>query len=182
MNNNVLQEARQDSLKNLDDNSLSTLGMRCQDLRDVNSQIKDLEEQLKDLKESERKLSEEIIPAILHEKNLSSVVLKDGTKGTTKVEYRARIKDEYKEFCFNWLRQNNYGDLIKNNFNIVFNMGDDAKTKALKEFIARQGLNAEHKEDVHWKTLSAFAEEQTVKGVSLPEEFGLYVSNKTKLV
>jgi hypothetical protein len=43
-------------------------------------------------------------------------------------------------------------------------------------------LNAEHKEDVHWKTLSAFAEEQTVKGVSLPEEFGLYVSNKTKLV
>ena len=79
MNNNVLQEARQDSLKNLDDNSLSTLGMRCQDLRDVNSQIKDLEEQLKDLKESERKLSEEIIPAILHEKNLSSVVLKDGT-------------------------------------------------------------------------------------------------------
>ena len=52
MNNNVLQEARQDSLKNLDDNSLSTLGMRCQDLRDVNSQIKDLEEQLKDLKDS----------------------------------------------------------------------------------------------------------------------------------
>ena len=38
------------------------------------------------------------------------------------------------------------------------------------------------KEDVHYQTLKAFVTEQHKKGVSLPDEFGVYVANKTKLV
>ncbi len=61
-------------------------------------------------------------------------------------------------------------------------MGEDAQAIKLKTAIQDLGMVGTEKEDVHYQTMKAFVTEQHKKGVSLPDEFGVYVANKTKLV
>ena len=61
-------------------------------------------------------------------------------------------------------------------------MGEDKDAVNLKEQIQKLGLVCAEKEDVHYQTLKAFVGEQHQKGVNLPDEFGVHVANKTKIV
>ena len=61
-------------------------------------------------------------------------------------------------------------------------MGEDKDALQLKKQIEELGLVCAEKEDVHYQTLKAFVGEQHRKGVSLPDEFGVHVANKTKIV
>ena len=73
-------------------------------------------------------------------------------------------------------------DLIKNNVAVSFGMGEDEDAAKLKKQIEGLGLVCTEKEDVHWKTMKSFVTEQHNKGVDLPDEFGVHVANKTKIV
>jgi len=61
-------------------------------------------------------------------------------------------------------------------------MGEDQDAVNLKKQIEELGLVCAEKESVHYQTLKAFVGEQHHKGVSLPNEFGVHVANKTKIV
>ena len=61
-------------------------------------------------------------------------------------------------------------------------MGEDQDAVDLKKQIDELGLVCAEKEDVHYQTLKAFVGEQHRKGVNLPDEFGVHVANKTKIV
>ena len=87
-----------------------------------------------------------------------------------------------RSYCYAWLRDNGYGDLVKSNVTVAFAMGEDAQAVKLKAAIQDLGMVSTDKEDVHYQTMKAFVTEQHKKGVSLPDEFGVYVANKTKLV
>jgi len=80
------------------------------------------------------------------------------------------------------LRDNHFGDLIKNDVSVSFGRGEDNDAEKLVEHIEGLGLVHKQKESVHYQTLKAFATEQHQKGASLPDEFGVHVANKTKLV
>ena len=59
-------------------------------------------------------------------------------------------------------------------------MGEDAQAVKLKGAIQDLGMVGT-KRRCYYQTMKAFVTEQH-KGVSLPDEFGVYVANKTKLV
>lgn len=171
-----------DVFNDVDDTSLKALADKCQLLELAEKKVAELEDQLKERKEAARKLSEEEIPQFLAEKGLSSITLTNGTEVKISEEVRPGVKVADRAFCYAWLRDNGYGDLIKNNVSVSFAMGEDAQAVKLKAAIQDLGMVGTEKEDVHYQTMKAFVTEQHKKGVSLPDEFGVYVANKTKLV
>ena len=171
-----------DVFNDVDDTSLKALADKCQLLELAEKKVAELEDQLKERKEAARKLSEEEIPQFLAEKGLSSITLTNGTEVKITEEVRPGVKVADRPFCYAWLRDNGYGDLIKNNISVSFGMGEDSQALKLKSAIHHLGMVSSEKEDVHYQTMKAFVTEQHKKGVSLPDEFGVYVANKTKLV
>ena len=171
-----------DVFQDVDDSSLKALADKCKILEFTEEEIVQLEDQLKEKKEAARKLSEEDIPQFLAEKGLSSITLDNGTEVKISEEVRPGVKVADRPFCYAWLRDNGYGDLIKNNISVSFGMGEDSQALKLKSAIHHLGMVGTEKEDVHYQTMKAFVTEQHKKGVSLPDEFGVYVANKTKLV
>ena len=171
-----------DVFQDVDDSSLKALADKCKILEFTEEEIVQLEDQLKEKKEAARKLSEEDIPQFLAEKGLSSITLDNGTEVKITEEVRPGVKVADRPFCYAWLRDNGYGDLIKNNISVSFGMGEDSQALKLKSAIHHLGMVSSEKEDVHYQTMKAFVTEQHKKGVSLPDEFGVYVANKTKLV
>jgi len=171
-----------DVFNDVDDTSLKALADKCQLLELAEKKVAELEDQLKERKEAARKLSEEEIPQFLAEKGLSSITLTNGTEVKISEEVRPGVKVADRAFCYAWLRDNGYGDLIKNNISVSFGMGEDSQALKLKSAIHHLGMVGTEKEDVHYQTMKAFVTEQHKKGVSLPDEFGVYVANKTKLV
>ena len=171
-----------DVFQDVDDSSLKALADKCKILEFTEEEIVQLEDQLKEKKEAARKLSEEDIPQFLAEKGLASITLDNGTEVKITEEVRPGVKVADRPFVYSWLRDNGYGDLIKNNVSVSFGMGEDSQAIKLKAAIQDLGMVGTEKEDVHYQTMKAFVTEQHKKGVSLPDEFGVYVANKTKLV
>ena len=171
-----------DVFQDVDDSSLKALADKCKILEFTEEEIVQLEDQLKEKKEAARKLSEEDIPQFLAEKGLSSITLDNGTEVKITEEVRPGVKVANRPYVYSWLRDNGYGDLIKNNVSVSFGMGEDSQAIKLKAAIQDLGMVGQEKEDVHYQTMKAFVTEQHKKGVSLPDEFGVYVANKTKLV
>ena len=176
---NVLEK---DHLTPVDDVSLKALAQKCNKLEDLQTEINQQEQNIKSLKEKQRKLSEEEIPTFLQEKGLTSIRLNNGTEVSVSEDIKPGVLVANRSFCYQWLRDNGFGDLIKNIVSVNFGMGEDKDALQLKKQIEELGLVCAEKEDVHYQTLKAFVGEQHRKGANLPDEFGVHVANKTKIV
>jgi len=162
--------------------SLKALSQKCNKLEALQTEINQQEQNIKALKEKQRKLSEEEIPTFLQEKGLTSIRLNNGTEVSVAEDIKPGVLVANRSFCYQWLRDNGFGDLIKNIVSVNFGMGEDQDAVNLKKQIEELGLVCSEKEDVHYQTLKAFVGEQHRKGASLPDEFGVHVANKTKIV
>ena len=172
----------EEDLVSADDLSLKALAQKCSKLEALETEIDQAEDNIKTLKEQQRKLSEEEIPNFLIEKGLTSIKLSSGAEVSVVEDIKPGVTIANKNFCWNWLREQGHGDLIKNNVAVSFGMGEDESAKQLKAAIIELGMACTEKEDVHYQTLKAFVSEQHRKGALLPDEFGIHVANKTKIV
>ena len=83
--------------------------------------------------------------------------------------------------CFDWLRQNNSGDLIKQQIVIEAGRGEEAKASRVKAGLDKAGIDYKNTESVHGSTLKAFVKEQLEKehtegAAPFPEKlFGVHV-------
>ena len=91
--------------------SLSNYVIQLQKLED---EIKVEEEKLKQKKEVADRISEQVIPEIMESMKLKTMKLSDGSAIEVKEIYSATIPVDKREGAFNWLRENDLGDLIKN--------------------------------------------------------------------
>ena len=83
---------------------------------------------------------------------------------------------------FNWLRENNHGDLIKNNVSLTFGRNQDNEAKSIVDDLRKKGHNVKQAEKVEPMTLKAFVREQIEKGKDVPADlFGVYVATRTKI-
>lgn len=154
----------------------------CKKLTSQNEKVEELEKQKKEAEEEQRRLSEEVIPTLMQQAGVSAITLDDGTSVQVSPYYYAKISEANKDDCFKWLRDNNHGDLIKNNLSVSFGKGEDANAVNLKSSLEKQGHVVDQKQDVHWQTLRGFVKEQIEKNKTIPSEmFGLYIANRTKL-
>jgi hypothetical protein len=167
---------------NIKTDEVKEISQACQKLTSQNKKVEDLQNLLKQEEEESRRLSEEVIPTLMQQAGVSSIKLEDGSSVEVSPYYYAKIPEDKKGEAFDWLRQNNFGDLIKNNVSVSFSKGEDSNAAELKAILEAKGLVVDQKQDIHWQTLRGFVREQMEKNQNIPSEmFGLYVANRTKI-
>ena len=166
----------------LDTTAMEDIATACNKLLDIQKEVSALEDQLKKKKEQELKLSEQDIPNLMQKAGAASIKLTDGTAVEIKPYYGARIPASRTEEAFNWLRENNFADLIKNNVTLTFGRNEDNMAKSIVDDLRNKGHNVKQAEKVEPMTLKAFVREQIEKGKDVPADlFGVYVATRTKL-
>ena len=181
---NIRDEMVKDSKDLLDSVEVTNLADECQKLKDTEDMIKSAEQHLKDLKTKADDIGSRVIPELLAEQGLTSLKLADGSSVSVKKEYRCTLpKDDSKrEQCYKWLRDNQLGDIIKNNVSVTFGRGEDDKAKQLLDLAVANGFDPQQKSDVSWNTLTALFRERIESGLDMPSEvFSTWIKDKTKI-
>jgi hypothetical protein len=151
-------------------------------LIETQKEVAVLEEKLKALKETERGLSEQSIPNLMQEAGYSEMKLVDGTAISVKPFYAASISKAKEEEAFDWLRDNGYGDLIKNNVVLQFGKAQDKDANNLVNELKSKGHNVSQKMKVEPMTLKAFVRNEIEQGKSVPMDLlGVFIGNKTTI-
>ena len=175
------EEDKQDLMEQTDINSLS---MHVEKLTDLQKSIEHTEKQVKDLKAQYDKISQEVIPNILAEQGLQSLKLADGTMLDVSKKYSCTLPKDpaKKEAAYQWLRDNDLGDIIKNEVAVAFGVGEDDKAEQMLNLAAKQGYEPVQKSKVEPMTLKALYRERVEAGLDMPSDlFHLFVRDETKL-
>ena len=181
---NIRDEMVKDSKDLLDSVEVTNLADECQKLKDTEDMIKSAEQHLKDLKAKADDIGSRVIPELLAEQGLTSIKLADGSSVSVKKEYRCTLPkdDSRREQCYKWLRDNQLGDIIKNNVSVTFGRGEDDKAKQLLDLAVANGFDPQQKSDVSWNTLTALFRERIESGLDMPSEvFSTWIKDKTKI-
>jgi hypothetical protein len=184
MSEDVRDMMLEDSKDLLDTVEVTTIAAECIKLKAKEDEIAALEEQVKNKKAEADDISSRVIPELLAEQGLSEIKLDDGSKVAVKKEYRCTLpKDEVKrEQCYEWLRNEKLGDIIKNNIFVTFGKGEDDKAKQLLNLAAENGYEPQQKSDVAWMTLTALFRERIEAGLDMPSDvFNTWIKDKTKI-
>jgi hypothetical protein len=152
------------------------LAEKNQEAIDCVEKIEQLEFQLSQLKDKYRFLTEEEMPSIMDELGVSSVTLSSGKKVSLDSSIHTQIAAANREAAHSWLRDNDMGDIIKNEVVVKFTRSQDNVVAEITSVAENLGLSYDRKESVHPQTLKAFVKEQMSQGKQLPPElFGIYI-------
>ena len=163
-------------------NNAETLSSHVLELQKLEDEIKMDEERLSQKKTQADKLSQQVIPEIMDSMKLKTMKLKDGSAIEVKEIYSATIPLDKREGAFNWLRNNDLGDLIKNEITVSFGRNEDNKASEYANLAESNGYQPVQKLKVEPMTLKALYRERVEKELDLPSEhFNLFKGNKTKI-
>ena len=163
-------------------NSMGKIGAVANDIADTDKEISDIEKQLKKKRDYKKHLSENVLPNLFAEVGLSELKLSDGRLIKVGNYYGASIKEDKKQAAFTWLRNNGFGDLVKNQVSCSFGRNEDEKARGLSQYLDEQGYESSQREWVEPSTLRAFIREQHEAGSQLPMDLlGAYVGQKTTI-
>ena len=116
-------------------------------------------------------------------KNNQNLVIKTGTDAIEIKEiYSATIPVDKRDGAFNWLRNNDLGDLIKNEITVSFGRNEDNKAQQYAVLAQGQGFEPVQKLKVEPMTLKALVRERLESGQEMPSDlFNVFAGNRTKV-
>ena len=162
--------------------NLGKIGAVATDVAETDKEINEIKEQLKKKEDYRKKLSEEVLPSLFAEVGLSELKLSDGRLISVKDYYGASIKPEKRAMAYAWLRNNGFGDLVKNQVSCSFGRNEDGKARGLIDILDEKGFQSSQREWVEPSTLRAFVREQYEAGIELPMDLlGAFVGHKTTI-
>ena len=162
------EQDRQTTLTKVDD--AKSLANQVLKLKSMEDDLAKKEDAIKKLKKDIEVISGEVIPTMMQEMNLSSLKLEDGSSVEVKPVYGASISPAKKEEAFNWLRNHNLGDLIKNEITVSFGRNEDNKAIAYANLAQGQGYQPVQKLKVEPMTLKALVRERLESGQEMPTD------------
>jgi hypothetical protein len=181
----LIDEMQGDSKSDLhlpDDSGLSSVAKIADQIVAKQTEVKSLEEDLKKAKAKLLKLTDEELPSAMQELNISEFKLGDGSQVTLKPTYGARISEENRDAAFEWLRQRNEADIIKNTVTVRFNREQDNEAQALVDDLILRQMTPEQKSEVHPGTLRSWAKGRIEDGKELDMElFGVWVGQRAEI-
>ena len=167
------------SVEQVDQKGLTSVAGLARQIRDKEVKIEALEKSLKESKKALQKLTDEEMPAMLAEIGISSFSLDDGSTVEVKQTYGASILVQNRPTAFEWLRDHQYDDIIKNTVLCQFGRGEDDQASAFSAFAETQGFIPQQKTEIHPQTLRAFVKERCEAGEEFPMElFGAWVGQR----
>jgi len=162
--------------------NIQSLADQVERLNTFQKQIETQEEALKQKKKDFEHLSAEVIPTMMAEMGLSHLKLMDGSSVDVKPNYSASITIANKDAAFQWLRDNNLGDIIKNEISVSFGRNEDNKAADYASLASERGYQPTQKLKVEPMTLKALVRERIENGKEMPTElFNVFVGNKTTI-
>ena len=162
--------------------NIQSLADQVEKLEDLEARLKLQEDEIKGTKAQIQKVSGDIIPTMMSEMGLAELKLHDGSHLKVSTSYKAHITEANKEAAFNWLRENNLGDIIKNEISVSFGNNEDNKAADYAELAKSQGLQPTQKMKVESMTLKALVRERIEAGKEMPTEiFGVFPQTKTTI-
>ena len=178
---NIDFEADQEKMLGKTEN-FQSLADQVEKLNILDQEVEVLEKSLKQKKKNFEHLSGEVIPTMMAEMGLSHLKLMDGSSVDVKPNYSANITIANREAAFNWLRENNLGDIIKNEISVSFGRNEDNKAADYAVLAEGQGYQPTQKLKVEPMTLKALVRERIEAGKEMPTElFNVFVGNKTTI-
>jgi len=173
------QDSGSSALETLDQESLGSVAGLAKAIKTKEELIESLEQTLKEEKKALIKMTDEDLPTMLMELGMQSLTLDDGSDVTVKQTYGASIRVDDRPAAHEWLRDNGYDDIIKNQVLCVFGRGEDDMASAFQALASQQGYAAEQKTEIHPQTLRAFVKERVENGDDFPMElFGAWVGQR----
>ena len=178
---NIDFEQDQEKLLNKTGN-IQSLADQVEKLDNLAKEIEAAEDVLKQRKKNYDYLSSEVIPTMMAEMGLSHLKLMDGSSVDVKPNYSASITIANKDAAFQWLRDNNLGDIIKNEISVSFGRNEDNKAADYASLASERGYQPTQKLKVEPMTLKALVRERLENGKEMPTElFNVFVGNKTTI-
>jgi hypothetical protein len=179
--NNLIQEMEKDAAS-VPVNTMGKIGAVATDIADTQEEISKLKEQLQKKEDYERKLSREVLPSLFSEVGLSELKLADGRKIKVSEYYTATPLKENRAKVYTWLRNNGFGDLVKNQVTCSFGRNEEEKASGLLSHLSEKGYQSTQREWVEPSTLRAFVREQYEVGKELPMDLlGAFIGHKTTI-
>ena len=180
MSNIDFEKDQTDVLSHTQD--ISRLATKVKDLQTLENEIDALEDRLKNTKRDLEILSGDVIPTMMAEMGLTQLKLMDGSSVDVKPYYAASITVKNREAAYKWLRENDLGDIIKNDVTVSFGRNEDNKAADYANLAQSQGYQPTQKLKVEPMTLKALVRERIEKGIEMPMDiFNVFVGNRTKL-
>ena len=140
------------------------------------------EDTLKEEKAKLEDLSQNTIPDLMEELGQSRCKTSTGIEVTIAPKLRARISDETRLEAVAWLRDNRLDNLLKNEFKLNLNKGQEDKAAELRTQLDSLGLSYQNKLNVAHQTLGKFIRERDEEGLHTPEEiFNIYRYREAKI-
>ena len=170
-------------LKNLQDDDLSGLSKLIQRQMQLDTMIEDMDQAAKELKRERDILSQETIPTKMQELGINETTMKDGSKVTVKEGFHCRIPKAREDEALQYLKDNDLGDIIKNQVATSFGTGEDNMAGDLAGYIQQNyGITPDVKKSVHPSTLKATLKKRHEEGLSDPDDlFGIFIRPETKI-
>jgi len=127
------------------------------------------------------RVEREDLPELMREVGLSHLTLTNGVEVIVSEEVTASITEERRAAAHAWLREHNFGGLIKTLVTVPFGRGEEEDARRLASRIAEEHEVA-LTETVHPQTLKAFVKEQVEDGKPLPFDlFGVHPFSRAKI-
>ena len=179
-------------------NSLGAVTDLGQKMFDIEREIEDLQTLLEQKKQNLKKLAEQDLPDLMQELNMRDFTLNNGAKceveditsgsiPSATAIMRAKPEDRSElelrqQQCFDWLRSNNAGSMIKSNVEVQFAKDEDKACNEFTEELRKRNMFYRRSTGVHHKSLNSFIKEQLADGKDVPHDlFKIYVGRKAKL-
>ena len=113
---------------------------------------------------------------------MQKFTLTDGSEISVKPIYAASIPVDRREEAFEWLRDHEFGDLVKNNVTVTFGRGEDEDARDFVDFCDAQGFVPSQTEKVEPSTLKAWLRERVEAGDPIPLDlFGAFISQRATI-
>ena len=174
------EQDQQNTIQKTD--GIQSLADQVERLEALQKRLELQEDNIKSTKKELDHLSGEVIPTMMAEMGLSHLKLVDGSSVDVKPNYSASITIANKEAAFGWLRENNLGDIIKNEISVSFGRNEDNKAADYAVLAEGQGYQPQQKLKVEPMTLKALVRERIEAGKEMPTElFNVFVGNKTTI-
>lgn len=122
------------------------------------------------------------IPGVMLTLGMESYTLTDGSKIAVKEDVKASITVEHKPAAHAWLKENDFGGILKTKVLLEFGKGEEANVERVSKALQEIGFPPSIDEGVHAQTLKAFVKEQLEAGTNIPMDlFGVYEFRQAKI-
>lgn len=121
------------------------------------------------------RLESESIPALMSSLSLEKITLSNGMQVSVVSVYSASVPEIRKADAWQWLKDHNFGALIKSAISITLGRDQVEEQKRVTDVLSSAKIPFIKKEEVHPQTLKAFVKERYEAGESFPEAlFGAF--------